>query len=46
MCKKEKWRKILKDLFLIEHILKKNSLRFADAIRYKQYKIKNLNNLS
>jgi hypothetical protein len=46
MCKKEKWRKILKDLFLIEHILKTGSLRFADAMRDEQYKIKNLNNFS
>jgi hypothetical protein len=46
MCKKEKWRKILKDLFLIEHILKTGSLHFADAMRDEQYKIKNLNNFS
>ena len=46
LCRKEKWRKILKDLFLIEHILKTGSMRFVDSMRNETSKIRNLNNFS
>jgi hypothetical protein len=45
-CKKEKWRKILKTLFLIEHILKTGSSNFADSMKSEMYKIKNLKSFS
>jgi hypothetical protein len=45
-CRSEKWRKILKDLFLIEHILRTGNPRFADDMRDEIYKIKNLFNFS
>ena len=45
-CKAEKWRKILKDLFLIEHILRTGNPRFADDMKDEIYKIKNLFNFS
>ena len=44
--KKEKWRKILKTLFLIEHILKTGSPNFVDSMRSEMYKLKNLNSFS
>ena len=45
-CRPEKWRKILKDLFLIEHILRTGNPRFADDLKDEIYKIKNLFNFS
>ncbi len=45
-CRSEKWRKILKDLFLIEHILRTGNPRFADDLKNEDYKIKNLTNFS
>ncbi len=45
-CKQEKWRKILKDLFLIEHILRTGNPRFADDLKDEIYKLKNLTNFS
>ena len=45
-CSSENWRKILKDLFLIEHILRTGNLRFADDLKNEDYKIKNLTNFS
>lgn len=45
-CRPEKWRKILKDLFLIEHILRTGSLRFVDAMKDEEYKLRNLFNFS
>ena len=41
-----KWRKILKDLFLIEHILRTGNPRFADDLKDSEYKLKNLFNFS
>ena len=46
LCKKEKWRKILKDLFLIEHILKTGNPRFANSMRDESSKLQNLKNFS
>ncbi len=46
LCKQEKWRKILKNLFLIEHILKTGNPRFANSMREESSKIKNLKNFS
>ena len=45
-CRPEKWRKILKDLFLIEHILRTGNPRFADDMKDEIYKLKNLFNFS
>lgn len=45
-CKKEKWRKILKTLFLIEHILKTGSPNFVDSMKSDMYKLKNLSSFS
>lgn len=45
-CRKEKWRKILKTLFLIEHLLKTGPPSFVDNIRSENYKLKNLNNFT
>jgi hypothetical protein len=45
-CSSQKWRKILKDLFLIEHILRTGNLRFADDLKDSEYKLKNLFNFS
>jgi hypothetical protein len=45
-CRPEKWRKILKDLFLIEHILRTGNPRFADDLKEEKYKLKNLFNFS
>ena len=45
-CRPEKWRKILKDLFLIEHILRTGNPRFADDLKDEKYKLKNLFNFS
>jgi len=45
-CRPEKWRKILKDLFLIEHILRTGNPRFADDLKDEEYKLKNLFNFS
>ena len=45
-CRQEKWRKILKDLFLIEHILRTGNPRFADDLKDEMYKLKNLFNFS
>ena len=44
--KKEKWRKVLKTLFLIEHILKTGSPNFVDSMKSEIYKIKNLSSFS
>lgn len=41
-CRGEKWRKILKCLFLVEHLLKTGSNDFYDAMRGMQYLFKNL----
>ena len=44
---KELYKKpILKDLFLIEHILRTGNPRFADDLRDEEYKLKNLFNFS
>ena len=40
---KDKWRKILKTLFLIEHILRTGGNNFLDAMRGCLYQIKSLN---
>ena len=45
-CRAEKWRKILKDLFLIEHILRTGNPKFADDLKDEIYKLKNLFNFS
>ena len=45
-CKAEKWRKILKDLFLIEHILRTGNPKFADDLKDEIYKLKTLFNFS
>ena len=45
-CRAEKWRKILKDLFLIEHILRTGNPRFVDDLKDVEYKLKNLFNFS
>lgn len=45
-CRKEKWRKILKCLFLVEHVLKTGSLNFYDSMRSLSYQFKNLNTFS
>ena len=45
-CRPEKWRKILKDLFLIEHILRTGNPRFVDDLKDEIYKLKNLHNFS
>ena len=45
-CRPEKWRKILKDLFLIEHILRTGNLKLAEHLREDEYKLKNLFNFS
>ena len=41
-CRPEKWRKILKCLFLIEHILRTGNLKFAEHLKEDEYKLKNL----
>ena len=41
-CRPNKWRKILKCLFLIEHILRTGNLKFAENLKEDIYKIKNL----
>ena len=41
-----KWLKILKTLFLIEHILRTGNLKFAEHLREDEYKLKNLFNFS
>ncbi|MCQ2819256.1 MAG: hypothetical protein MJ252_18490 [archaeon] len=45
-CSKEKWRKILKCLFLIEHLLRTGSNSFVDSMRQMTYQLKNLNTFS
>ena len=45
-CRPEKWLKILKSLFLIEHILRTGNLKFAEHLREDEYKLKNLFNFS
>ena len=37
-----KWLKILKTLFLIEHILRTGNLKFAEHLKEDEYKIKRL----
>ena len=41
-CRPEKWLKILKTLFLIEHILRTGNLKFAEHLKEDEYKIKRL----
>ena len=41
-----KMEKILKDLFLIEHFLRRGNPRFADDMKDEMYKLKNLFNFS
>jgi len=41
-CRPENWRKILKCLFLIEHILRTGNLKFAKHLKDDEYKIKTL----
>ena len=41
-----KWLKILKTLFLIEHILRTGNLKFAEHLKDEEYKLKNLFNFS
>lgn len=41
-CGGEKWRKILKCLFLVEHLLKTGSYDFYDSMKGIQYQFKNL----
>ena len=38
----EKWLKILKALFLIEHILRTGNLKFAEHLKEDEYKLKGL----
>ena len=45
-CRPEKWLKILKSLFLIEHILRTGNLKFAEHLKEDEYKIKSLFNFS
>ena len=42
----DKWRRILKTLFLIEQILRTGNLRFATELSNESYKLKNLLNFS
>ena len=42
----DQWRRILKTLFLIEHILRTGNLRFAEELKNESYKIKNLTGFS
>ena len=44
--KPEKWLKILKSLFLIEHILRTGNLKFAEHLKEDEYKLKPLFNFS
>ena len=41
-CRPEKWLKILKSLFLIEHILRTGNLKFARNLKDDEYKLKSL----
>jgi hypothetical protein len=41
-CRPEKWLKILKSLFLIEHILRTGNLKFAEHLKEDEYKLKSL----
>ena len=45
-CRAEKWLKILKTLFLIEHILRTGNLKFAEHLREDKHKIKSLYDFS
>ncbi len=45
-CRPEKWLKILKSLFLIEHILRTGNLKFAQHLKEEEYKIKSLYDFS
>ena len=45
-CRPEKWLKILKSLFLIEHILRTGNLKFAENLKEDEYKLKSLYNFS
>ena len=45
-CRPEKWRKILKDLFLVEHLLRTGNPKLADDFKDEIYKFKNLTNFS
>ena len=45
-CRREKWRKILKCLFLVEHILKTGSMNFYDQMKSLSYQFRNLNTFS
>ena len=38
----DKWRRILKTLFLIEQILRTGNLRFANELKDESYRLKNL----
>ncbi len=42
----DQWRRILKTLFLIEHILRTGNLRFAEELKDESYRIKNLTGFS
>ena len=42
----DQWRRILKTLFLIEHILRTGNMRFATELKDDSYKIKNLFNFN
>jgi len=42
----EKWLTILKTLFLIEHILRTGSLKFAEQLKDDEYRIKGLYDFS
>lgn len=43
-CPSSDWRKILKDLFLIEHIFRTGNLRFVDAMKDEEHRLKSLFN--
>lgn len=45
-CRPEKWRRILKTLFLIEHILRTGGSAFLEAIKDDKYKLRNLSNFT
>jgi len=44
--RREKWLRILKTLFLIEHILKTGNIRFIDSIKGEEYRLKSLQTFS
>jgi len=43
---KDKWRRILKTLFLIEHLIRVGNNRFIESLSSFSYQIKNLTTFS